>query len=349
VAGYVPEHQIKRMYLKASDAIKRGLWPLRSPGCRSIRDNSTRQGHTEECRASIEKILNDQGDPRFQASYARIAVQAMEKEKGEKRETEKDEDRSPKKQRTEEANRASSSGSQAMTQDTPQNASDMMNDNEPNEKKPELDGDGDQIMDVNLAKYFKVINLDFVNYFSDRQTKIVQQDIMNKKFGATLYDENVVRKVIANTKGSSDGRRVAMIRARKTAQIAEIAQFKASLEFVSVQSKDTIASYPAQFDCYECDVKVKDCGSTKISRMRSSMKISSGELKDEDISVTREGVRAKYAITRDMLTFKLKNKLMERGRIDQISGFPVMATECYWDDLSGKELKTSLVKKARKE
>ena len=36
VAGYAPEHQVKRMYLKASDAKKRGLWPLSCPGCRSI-------------------------------------------------------------------------------------------------------------------------------------------------------------------------------------------------------------------------------------------------------------------------------------------------------------------------
>jgi len=93
VAGYAPEHQVKRMYLKASDARKRGLWPMLCPGCRSIRDNSKRQGHTEECRASIEKILNEQGDPRFQASYARIAVQVMEKDKGEKREPEEEEER----------------------------------------------------------------------------------------------------------------------------------------------------------------------------------------------------------------------------------------------------------------
>ena len=50
-----------------------------------------------------------------------------------------------------------------------------------------------------------------------------------------------------------------------------------------------------------------------------------------------------------MLSSKLKKKLMKRGRIDQISCLPVMATECYWDDLSGKKLKPNLVKKAREE
>jgi len=354
VAGFAPEHQVKRMYLKASDATKRGLWPLRCPGCRSIRDNSKRQGHTEECRASIEKILNEQGDPRFQASYARIAVQVMEKDKGEKREPDEDEERQPKKPRIgEEESSATSSGSRAMPQATPQSTQDMMTSDEPNEKSPELDGDGDVLMDVQLDNHFEVINLDKVNYFSDRQTKKTQQDIVSKKFGATLYDENVVDQVIANAKASSDSKRTAMMRARKTAQIAEIAQFKASLEFVSVHAKDTIMSYPIQCDCYECDVNVtvrsKNREDTKISRMRSSMRISSDELKDEDIDVTREGVKARYAITRRMLLSKLKKRLIERGRIDQISGFPVMATECYWDDLSGKELKTSLVKKARKE
>jgi hypothetical protein len=83
--------------------------------------------------------------------------------------------------------------------------------------------------------------------------------------------------------------------------------------------------------------------------MRSSMRISSDELKDEDIDVTREGVKARYAITRRMLSSKLKKRLIERGRIDQISCLPVMATECYWDDLSGKKLKPNLVKKAREE
>jgi hypothetical protein len=175
VAGFAPEHQVKRMYLKASDATKRGLWPLRCPGCRSIRDNSKRQGHTEECRASIEKILNEQGDPRFQASYARIAVQVMEKDKGEKREPDEDEERQLKKPRIgEEESSATSSGSRAMPQATPQSMQDMMTSDEPNEKSPELDGDGDVLMDVQLDNHFEVINLDKVNYFSDRQTKKTQ-------------------------------------------------------------------------------------------------------------------------------------------------------------------------------
>jgi len=282
----------------------------------------------------------------------------MEKDKGEKREPEEEEERQLKRQRREEA----ATGSQAMSRaEIPSRATEsqaienepMMTDNEPNEKKPELDGDGDQIMDVNLSKHVKVINLDKVNYFSDRQAKKIQQDIVNKKFGATLYDENVVEQVIANAKASSDSRRAAMARARKTAQIAEISQARASLEFVSVQAKDTMMSYPVQCNCYECNVNVtvrsENGEDTKISRMRSSMRISSDDLKHEDIDVTREGVKARYAITPRMLLSKLKKRLIERGRIDQISCLPVMATECYWDDLSGKKLKPNLVKKAREE
>ena len=40
---------------------------------------------------------------------------------------------------------------------------------------------------------------------------------------------------------------------------------------------------------------------------------------------------------------------MSAGRIDEISRLPVMAVDSYWDDLSGKELKPNLVKKARRE
>ena len=163
----------------------------------------------------------------------------------------------------------------------------------------------------------------------------------------------MVEQVIANAKASSDSRRAAMARARKMAQIAEIAQAQASLEFVSVQASDTMMSYPVQCNCYECDVNVtvrsENGEDKKTSRMRSSMRISSNELKDEDIDVTREGAKARYAITRRMLSFKLKKRLMERGRIDQISCLPVMATECYWDDLSGKKLKPNLVRKPREE
>ena len=198
------------MYLKASDAKKRRLWPLQCPGCRSIRDGTKRQGHTEECRASIEKRLCEEGDPRFQASYARIAVQVMEKDKGERREPEEEDERQLKRQRREaaEAPRPGSQamGSQAMeSQAMPRtDMQDMMTSDEPNEKTPELDGEGDVVMDVHFDKHFKVINLDKANYFSDRQAKKMQQDIVSKKFGATLYDENVVEQVIANAKASSD-------------------------------------------------------------------------------------------------------------------------------------------------
>ena len=44
----------------------------------------------ETCRASIEKMLCDQGDPRFTASYARMAEQQMDRDKGEKREAEEE-------------------------------------------------------------------------------------------------------------------------------------------------------------------------------------------------------------------------------------------------------------------
>ena len=65
---------------------------LQCPGCRSIRDSTKRQGHTDSCRDSIEKMLKAEGDPRFQASYARIATQMIEKDKGEKREKEEEDE-----------------------------------------------------------------------------------------------------------------------------------------------------------------------------------------------------------------------------------------------------------------
>ena len=79
------------------------------------------------------------------------------------------------------------------------------------------------------------------------------------------------------------------------------------------------------------------------------MKMNGIELKGENIKVTNNNVKAKYSIKKGLLSSMLKKKLSDRGRIDEISGMPIMATECYWDDLSGKVLDPVLVKKARKE
>ena len=54
------------------------------------------------------------------------------------------------------------------------------------------------------------------------------------------------KQVVANAKASAASKMAAMARARKTAQIAEICQSRANLEFVSVHSGDTIARLPAQ-------------------------------------------------------------------------------------------------------
>ena len=81
------------------DSVERKMrWESVSPN-----DPAAMLRHTEECRASLEKLLCERGDPRFQASYARMAEQAREKEKGEKREPEpEEEDRQPKRQRKDE-------------------------------------------------------------------------------------------------------------------------------------------------------------------------------------------------------------------------------------------------------
>ena len=295
-AGFVPEHQIKRMYLKASDARMRGLWPLRCPGCRSIRDNSRRQGHTEECRASIEKLLCERGDPRFQASYARMAEQAMDKEKGEKREAgEESEERQLKRQKKESEEEQPMTSSASAGNSSPS----------ANVDKPELDEEGDVVMNVDLGKYFKIVNLDLVNYFCAKQANKIQQEVIGKVYSATLYDENVIEQVINISKASDAKKRAAMARARKTAQIAEVTQSKANLEFMSVYSSDTIDGLPAQCDCYECDVNVtvnlEGKPFMKKARMRSSMKLNRNELRNMSIHANNKVVKAKYAITKNLL------------------------------------------------
>ena len=52
-----------------------------------------------------------------------------------------------------------------------------------------------------------------VNYFSDRQARKVQQDIINKRYGATLYSENAMEQVVDNAKARAASKTAAMARA----------------------------------------------------------------------------------------------------------------------------------------
>ena len=181
VPEFVPEHSIKRMHLKADDAKRRGLWPLSCPGCRSIRDNARRQDHTDKCRESIEKMLKENDDPRFEESYERMAKHYMEKEKGEKRgiEEEQEEDHERKKR--------------------------VKVDESTEESK--MDTEGDQIMHIDVKKYFKVANLDAVNNFNNTEVRRARERIKNKHFGLTMYNEEVVAAVIrkSSAKQSAKG------------------------------------------------------------------------------------------------------------------------------------------------
>jgi hypothetical protein len=273
-----------------------------------------------------------------------MAEQAMDKEKGEKREAgEESEERQLKRQKKESEEEQPMTSSASAGNSSPS----------ANVDKPELDEEGDVVMNVDLGKYFKIVNLDLVNYFCAKQANKIQQEVIGKVYSATLYDENVIEQVINISKASDAKKRAAMARARKTAQIAEVTQSKANLEFMSVYSSDTIDGLPAQCDCYECDVNVtvnlEGKPFMKKARMRSSMKLNRNELRNMSIHANNKVVKAKYAITKNLLYSKLKKSLQDRGRIDEVSRLPIMATDCYWDDLSGKPLDPVLVTKARKE
>ena len=75
--------------------------------------------------------------------------------------------------------------------------------------------------------------------------------------------------------------------------------------------------------------------------MRSTIQMSGRRLKDENVKIVGNKIKVKYAITRSLMKDVVKEKLRERGRIDEVLRLPVMATECYWDDLSGKQLDPS--------
>ena len=69
------DRRIHRFSLRARDAQRRGLWSDRCIGCRCIRDDRTPQVHSEECRASIERMLIAGGDPRVVKDLARTSWQ----------------------------------------------------------------------------------------------------------------------------------------------------------------------------------------------------------------------------------------------------------------------------------
>ena len=79
------------------------------------------------------------------------------------------------------------------------------------------------------------------------------------------------------------------------------------------------------------------------------MRLNRNELKNVTIRSNGQSIKAKYAISEKTLRATIKKSRMERGRIDQVSGMPIMATDCYWDNLSGKRLDPKLVEKARAE
>jgi hypothetical protein len=201
IVEFIPEHQIKRMYLKASDARKRGLWPMSCPGCRSNRDSAKRQGHTDKCRDSIEKLLKDGGDPRFVESYARMATQMMAREQGEKREAEEEEEeKAPaKRPRTREEGRGSASSSGGVMIEKRTSGDDDASE-VPMVREKKDDNDGDAIMHINLDKHFKVISFDKVDYFNESEVNEVKQALRAKKFGATIYHEEVIKEVIGSSK-----------------------------------------------------------------------------------------------------------------------------------------------------
>ena len=62
IAKFRTDNKVKRFNIRAKDAESRGLWPTRCYGCRMIRDGMTPQGHSEECRVSIEDMLARKGD-----------------------------------------------------------------------------------------------------------------------------------------------------------------------------------------------------------------------------------------------------------------------------------------------
>ena len=63
--------------------------------------------------------------------------------------------------------------------------------------------------------------------------------------------------------------------------------------------------------------------------MRSSMRLNRNELNSITIRSDEQSIKAKYGIGEKALRAKIKNSMMERGRIDQVSRMPVMATDCY--------------------
>ena len=69
--------QVRRPKLTAGDARRRGQWATRCPGCRAISRNDTKAvGHSEECRKSIELMLEKEEYPRYLILKARYEHRA---------------------------------------------------------------------------------------------------------------------------------------------------------------------------------------------------------------------------------------------------------------------------------
>ena len=76
----VSSRRVHRFHIRGRDALRRGLWADRCLGCRCVRDGLTAQGHSEECRASIEKMLNNNSDPRVMPAITRMFTQHVNRD-----------------------------------------------------------------------------------------------------------------------------------------------------------------------------------------------------------------------------------------------------------------------------
>ena len=53
---------------------------------------------------------------------------------------------------------------------------------------------------LNLDKHFKVLNFDEVDYFNESEVNEAKQALRVKKFGSTIYHEEVIKEVIGSSK-----------------------------------------------------------------------------------------------------------------------------------------------------
>ena len=64
------ERQFRRVRITPENAKARGIW-INCPGCRAIRDNKPSANHTDECRESIENMLQQAGSKKLKESTER--------------------------------------------------------------------------------------------------------------------------------------------------------------------------------------------------------------------------------------------------------------------------------------